>query len=260
MTIAMLPRVKILLLVGLPCLLVGLRVDAAAQSGRLFGNVAYYDQNRRQIPARGARAIAVGSYGKAEARTDNNGDFAMLLPAGTYKVYGQGANGYTQRVEVMGYVRAYTDTYIIPNPLVLVYAGFRSSEALRSVPLSSTGTALSDATAPQRGLAIEIVTVGGIPGERSAQDDFGFLRGIVVRRDQGRDLPVGQIYIKASGRYESQPGRTNQDGVFDLRLRSGTWRIYVPPIAGFHFHQREIPSVAVQRGEHITVRILLVPD
>ncbi|HEX3144493.1 MAG TPA: hypothetical protein VHQ64_11025, partial [Pyrinomonadaceae bacterium] len=107
----MLPQAKLLL--AIVVLVFTVAGNATAQAGRLFGTVLYSDS--RAYAARGARVIAVGAYFRTETRTDGNGNFGLVLPAGTYQIYGQGVYPYTQRVNVYGYVRAGADTVISPN-------------------------------------------------------------------------------------------------------------------------------------------------
>jgi hypothetical protein len=224
-------RIKVLLL-GLPCLLFTLSLTASAQNGRLFGNVAYVDS--RAQPARGVRVIAVGSYLRSETRTDSYGNFAMVLPGGRYRILGQGAYPYSQRTEVTGYVRPYTDSYISPNPLVLEYGRSRSS---------NEGPILSAYS----------------PDEANVQDDSGFVNGRVVYWNQGQMAPAVGAYILAFGDNERSAARANRDGIFQLHLKAGTWRIGVQ-FKGYR--QRVMPIIKVERSKYTTIRIEMeaVPD
>src|SRR5215218_2708353 len=136
----MLQRMRVTLLLGLP-LFFSLGVDAAAQVGRLVGTVAYATSPRPTV-ARGVTVFAVDGNRQAwQARTDNNGNFGMVLRAGTYRVIAQGAPGYTTYGEVRGYVRANTDSFITPNPLFLVPSTSRRSDNLTlDTALSLTAT------------------------------------------------------------------------------------------------------------------------
>ena len=117
----MLPRMRVILLLGLP-LLFSLGVDVSAQVGRLAGTVAYSTSPRPTV-ARGVTVVAVdGNRQSWQTRTDNNGNFILALRVGTYRVFAQGTLGYTTYGVVEGYVRANADNTITPNPLFLVPA------------------------------------------------------------------------------------------------------------------------------------------
>lgn len=223
----MLSRVKVVLL-ALPCLILNLAVDAHAQNGRLFGQVVY--SRGAASPARGVRVIAVGSYVRSETRTDNYGNFGMVLPSGTYRIVGQGASPYVQRVEVTGYVRPYADSYIYPNPLVLEYQRFRSSG------ISLPPIALNEANVDQQ---------------------IGVVIGLVTRRIQGRLVAASDVSVKAFGDYGRLETRTNKTGFFKLELRPGNWRILVTPTPGFY--QRDEKRVAVKPNDRVNVFIELLP-
>jgi hypothetical protein len=101
----------------------GLTFEIAAHkdgAGRLLGTVVYEDKNSELEPAAGARVVVAGKYGRWETRTGNDGTFVLVLPAGDYSVYAQGDPRFVQVQPVVGYVRPYTDSLIVPDILYLV--------------------------------------------------------------------------------------------------------------------------------------------
>lgn len=215
----MLPRMRIMLLAGLPCLLFSLGVDAAAQAGRLGGTVAYAAPGAYPVAARGVRVIAVGGYAQAETRTDNNGNFVLVLRAGEYSVAAQGAHGYVTHRESKGYVRAYTDSVITPNPIYLVPASRRLA-GMTSPALSQTAV-WSDRTkvAHQNGLTLDVAAQKGGTGRLDGR--ITILNGKVQE-------PARNFSVHAHGRYDSSETKTDSEGYFTTRaMRVGEYRIFV---------------------------------
>jgi hypothetical protein len=134
----MLPRVRIMLLIVLPCLFFSLGIDAIAQVGRLAGTVAYAAPGVRPVVASGVRVVVISDYTQLETRTDSNGNFELALRAANYRVVAQGAPGYVTYGPVWGYVRANTNSVITPNPLFLVPQSTRMSDGITNLPLSYT--------------------------------------------------------------------------------------------------------------------------
>jgi hypothetical protein len=201
----MLPRVKFMLLPAvLPCLLFFMAVDAAAQNGRLLGTVAVAYPGRYPVAARGVRVIAAGGYAQAETRTDGNGNFALILRPGTYRVLAQ-ASGYSLLRESAGYVRAYTDSVISPNPLYLVPS--RSTD-----PMVLSGPT----AAHQNVLTLDVAAQNNYTGE---------LRGHVRYKDT--DTPARGVRVVAMGSYAQGETRTDNNGNFALLLRAGVYRVVV---------------------------------
>lgn len=243
----MLPHARILSLFALVFLVFGASVNAYSQSGRLFGSVHYYDAYRRQYPAVGVRVILVGSYARTESRTDNNGNFGIVLPAGGYRVYGQGANGYSQRVEVVGYVRPGTDSYINPNPLVLVWNGWRSAQEMQeNFPADYAAFSLLIDSRPLTTSFDAHRT--GTDEKCNSTADMGSVSGRVVLRQGGKDEPAKQAKISAVGSHGQREIRADSDGVFDLRLCPGRWTLYIT--AGKRGFSSVKTSVNVIKGKH----------
>lgn len=205
----MLPRVKILLLLGLPCLLLSLNAEAQAQSGRLAGTVVYYHRGQ-VVPAAGARVLARGAYEAYETRTNGYGNFVMVLRAGAYDIRAYGAYGYSQRQQVVGYVGAGTDSVIAPNPLVLARDGAESMTSLRLSPTGTSGEADGMAAPPINS-----------PAVASAN---GRLRGTVMFMCDGVLKPRLGIRLIFSGPDPTE-ARTNENGTFNLELQEGVWKV-----------------------------------
>jgi hypothetical protein len=89
-------------------------------NGTLSGQVMYQDLNGTR-KAGGVTVVAVdGNRQSWQTRTGGNGNFVLPLPEGNYRVFAQGALGYTTSGEVWGKVRANTNSTTTPNPLYLV--------------------------------------------------------------------------------------------------------------------------------------------
>lgn len=251
----MLPRMKILLLVALPCLIFSLRVDAVGQVGRLVGTVAYTAPGSQPVAARGVRVIAAGSYSQSETRTDNNGTFVMILRPGGYRIVAQGAYGFVQYQEVGGYVTANADSYINPNPLFLVPQSGRNSDSPRSPPLIQTAAMSVPAKgAHQNGLTFEIAS------ENSDTGDTGDLLG-TVKYKQGY-MPANNIEVWAIGNRERRPVKTDPNGNFAVRAISpGKYTICV---VDPNFKQEVAVVGYVVKGKNNSFispnPILLLPD
>lgn len=211
----MIPRTKILMLAALPCLLFGLGINAVAQAGRLAGTVAYVAPGARAVAAQGARVVAVGAYSQSETRTDNNGNFVMVLRPGGYRILAQGAYGYVQYQEVSGNVRAGADSYITPNPIFLVPQRGRSSDGAPGNPYGQVVTR----TEPSA-VTYEVAT------ENACGDDPGDLYGS-VRIKEGNQ-PAKDATVRAVGPSRSQPVPTGPNGEFCIKsLPPGEYTIIV---------------------------------
>lgn len=246
------PRMRIMLLVALPCLLFSLSADAVAQVGRLAGTVAYYAPGARPVAARGVRVIAVGSYARSETRTDNNGSFVLVLRAGGYNVVAQGAYGFVQVQEVRGYVAPNTDSYISPNPLYLVQGG-RSSGSMTTLPLSRTATRNERETGEhQNGLTLEAAA------ENSDGAETGDLVGSVIYKQT--NTPAYNVEVEAVGPHGRRPARTGRNGVFVMKsIKVGRYEIYVRPPAGFKQEVVVIAYVVKGRNESVSPTLMLIP-
>jgi len=246
--------VRISLLATLPCLFLCLAFDAVAQPGRLGGTVAY-SAGAQAVVARNVRVIASGAYGGAETRTDNNGNFVLVLAAGTYQVMAFGAAGYTQYQQVMGYVRAYSDSIITPNPIFLVPARYRSSDSMNQSVLIHTDAWNGDAK-----LAPESVVTLKIAAEKSGT---GWLSGTVKigNKNKGCDaksVAAGNFEVKLKGLYGvgGTQLRTKSDGKFVTEpLPAGPYKITVK-------YDEFWPSealVTVEAGQTVSVSICMAP-
>jgi hypothetical protein len=221
----MLSHVRIRVLLTLPCLLIGLGSDVVAQAGRLGGTVAYSAPGARSVVARNVRVRASGAYGGAETRTDNNGNFVLVLAAGSYRVTAYGASGYTQYQQVTGYVRAYTDSIITPNPLFLVRASYRSSDSLTHPVLTHRDAWNGHAiVAFQSSLTFEIA---------AEESGMGWLFGTVKIGDkkkgcQGNSRSAQNFKVTLQGGYDDDELKTNSKGQFVTKaLPRGTYTITV---------------------------------
>jgi hypothetical protein len=226
----MLPRVRTILLFGLPLLFIS-GVDAAAQAGRLVGTVAYATPIR-PTPARGVRVVAVDDNRQAwETRTDSNGNFGMLLRAGRYRILAEGAQGYITYGEVWGYVRANSNSIIIPNPLFLVPPS-RSSDSMMSPALSQTATGReSKPTVQQNNFTLEMAAHESGPGT---------LSGKVMYKDKNRNREaIGVTVVATDNNRQTWPTTTNNKGDFVLSLWEGTYTIVVQGAPGY-FHEQPV--------------------
>ena len=217
----MLSRSRIILLFGLPCLLFGLAADAAAQAGRLGGNVVYfYGPGTKPEPARNARVFALGSYAQYETRTNNDGIFVMVLPAGDYRIAAVGASGFEQAQEVKGYVRVNTDSVITPNPLFLVRSNRRSS-SVTTTPTSSREVSWGEILAVTylKSFLLETTLQNGSTGR---------LQGKVMRRDTGGPAKHLRVFIYPQGPLRQSQCRTDANGTFVSEpLPEGEYKIVV---------------------------------
>lgn len=213
----MLPRVRTVLLLGLP-LLFSLGGDAAAQVGRLGGTVAYATPVHPTV-AVDVRVVAVDDYGQAwETRTDGNGVFVMVLREGRYRVVAQGTPGYVTYGEVWGYVRTKTDSVITPNPLLLVPLPRSSSPAL------SRTTTLHERTptVQQDKFALEMAALGG----------YGSLTGNVIYMDTNRPAR-GVTVVAVDDKQQSWQKTTDDNGKFVLVLPEGKYRVVAQGASGY---------------------------
>lgn len=212
----MLPRARTLIPLVLP-LLFGLGADAAAQVGRLGGTVAYATPG--QPAARGVRVVAVGN-GQGETRTDGNGNFVLVLRPGSYRVVAQ-APGYSTYGVVSGYVRAYTDSFITPNPLYLV----RGSNSMAGPMLSHTAT--QDGRAPTEGQnGFTLDTAGQNRGAKK-------FRGSVKYKDNGRGVVDARVVAIGIGHNGQGETKTIGNGNFELVLPEGKYSIVVQGVARY---------------------------
>lgn len=223
----MLSHARIRLLLTLPCLLVGLGFDAAAQAGRLAGTVAYSAPGAQAVAARNVTVIVSGAYARTQTRTDNNGNFVLVLAAGTYRVQAYGAAGYTQYQQVTGYVRAYADSIITPNPLFLVPSRYRSSDSMTQPVLTHGDDWNAHATvAVQSRLTLEIAAQ-----ERGKGRLYGRVKiGGKNRTCQDNSVPAGYFLVTLQGPYSSGGTqlRTSPNGTFVTEdLPPGTYTITV---------------------------------
>jgi hypothetical protein len=249
--------VRILMLFLVVGLLLSLRVEAVGQIGRLGGSVRYLEANGQQYAASGARVIFSDGYGTAEARTDNNGVFLVVLPAGVYKVYAQGLAYHSQRLEVTGYVRANADNIVIPNPIYLVSNAIPGAD----LPLSRTAAG----TEPPTSFVFSKSGVESLSGnrrcpERDTHDGSGFVCGRVVLKDPGtgRIEPKAEVGVMAAngggvGTYK----KTDNLGNFELQLPPGQWALCVVPEPQ-GFVQEPKPIVVVVERDKATAGIDLV--
>ena len=228
------------------CVLAGSSVGYA-QVGRLLGNVAYLDAYRRVSPARGASVLVSGAYGRAQTRTDNNGNFAMMLPAGSYDVRAEGLSGYTQRTRVGGYVRPNSDNYISPNPLLLVSAYLRMSIESGIIEPDSVVRAISSKRADGWHAEPRFILTG-------SPDNRVDLTGSVSYEKPRK--PGAQLNVWATSLYHRTTGTTDANGLFTLKVSTGTWFVCVQPPAGYH--QDKVPQATVQNNQPKSLTILLV--
>lgn len=209
-----------ILLLGLPLLLIGVEVDAAAQVGRLMGNVAYYGRDRRVFAARGARVVAVGSYVQSETRADAYGNFALMLRPGAYRVYAQGASGYALG-QATGYVRANTNSYISPNPVLLMQQSAGNWDGMTSpgpVPASFSVEGVTAPPADSPNLAG--TSLQGRPGTLSGR--------VMIRDDKGRVGPAKNRSVRIQGDYGKAEAQTGSQGDFiSPLLRPGQYEIII---------------------------------
>lgn len=242
----MLPHVRIVLLLVLP-LLFSLGSDASAQVGRLFGTVAYATPGQ-PTPARGVRVVAVNAYGQWEARTDSNGNFVMLLPAGSYRIVAQGALGYTTYGTVMGYVRANADNIITPNPLFLVPS--RSSGYMTGIALSQmVNWREHTSTVQQNNLTLEIT---------AQRQGVGRLLGNVTYGDAKVAKGVRVVAVSNYGQWET---RTGDEGNFVMVLPEGNYNIVAQGLPGYITRGTVTGYVRANTDSSITPNpLFLVPE
>ena len=203
------PRFRTLLLtLGLMCLLFGLGVEAAAQGGRLRGRVVFYNG----AAAAGVRVIAKGYYEQTETRTDDYGNFVLVLRPGGYNIFVGAPARFRQATQVVGYVRGNADSYTEPNPIVLVSVS-SNSNGPTSLALSQTAWG-ERSTAAQHNSFTQVVAV------------TGRLRGKVVLR-KTKIEPAKNVSVTASGAYEQGQTRTDKHGDFVLELRAGRYMISI---------------------------------
>lgn len=248
----MLTRMRILLILGLPCLTFSLGIDAAAQVGRLAGTVAYAAPGYSSVVAKGVKVIVVGNYTQVETRTDNNGNFVLVLRAGDYSVYAQGAPGYIQYQEVRGYVRPNINSIINPNPLFLVPQSRRSSGSLTSLALSQAKDWSESAIAAYpKGLIFKIAgnsTTGNLIGS--------------VKYKQKIDIPVPGVLVTAEGGRRKASVRTNLNGEFVMKsLPIGQYDISVEAPPRFKQEMKVVGEVVKGRNDNFVSPnpILLIP-
>jgi hypothetical protein len=244
---------RVTLLLGLP-LLFSLGVDVSAQVGRLAGTVAYSTSPRPTV-ARGVTVVAVdGNRQSWQTRTDNNGNFILALRAGTYRVFAQGAPGYTTYGVVQGYVRANADSFITPNPLFLVPSSSRRSDNLTPGPVLTQTATLRGRTPTAQPFNFTPV----IAAQRGAN---GTLFGQVMYQDSNGTRKAGGVMVfMMDSNGQTWQTRTGGNGNFRLSLREGSYRVYAQGENGYTTYGEVQGYVRANADNTITPNpLLLVP-
>jgi len=164
-------------------------------------------------------------------------------------------------------VRPYTDSYINPNPLMLVHENFRNFAAGQVVCVRPRGGFSERAlAAPPHTFAPAELTAeaGAFVGCERGVDDTGRVRGKVMLRkeprDPSKDEPANQARVIADGGYERPERRTDSKGRFELTLPAGEWTIYVQAIEAGYIQEKPETIRVVKGKEAPEVTIILLPD